>query len=218
MVNVGTGNRAVQSEDLNVPHKGLALAFRRTYNSQSGHDVNGSDGGFPGLYGNGWTNTFDAHMTKWSNGTVSVFDIDGARYDYSAPATAGTPWNPITAGQHAILSFDGQCGFSWVKKSGTIYRFYPSERRPSALRLVADRRPRPPAADHRPKSEYDADARLFVGERQRGRGRSRQRNNRHHGVRAHCEPYLRHADPNGHRLLQSLTGPGGYQVSYAYGG
>lgn len=35
----------------------------------------------PSLYGNGWTNTFDAHVIS-SPGQASVYDIDGARYDY----------------------------------------------------------------------------------------------------------------------------------------
>ena len=35
MVNVGTGNFLIQDDDMAVPHKGIALAFRRTYNSQA---------------------------------------------------------------------------------------------------------------------------------------------------------------------------------------
>ena len=84
MVNVGTGNVLLQDDDMVVPHKGVSLAFRRTYNSQSLHDVAGSDGTPPGMYGNGWTNTFDAHVSGDANGgTLSVWDIDGARYDYA---------------------------------------------------------------------------------------------------------------------------------------
>ncbi|MDP9025524.1 MAG: DUF6531 domain-containing protein [Candidatus Eremiobacteraeota bacterium] len=49
MVNVGTGNLLVQGDDMSVPHKGIAMAFRRTYNSQSQHDVNGSDGSAPSM-------------------------------------------------------------------------------------------------------------------------------------------------------------------------
>ena len=61
-VNVGTGNVLLQADDMAVPHKGVPMAFRRTYNSQSGHDVNATDAaGFvyepAGMYGNGWTNT-----------------------------------------------------------------------------------------------------------------------------------------------------------------
>ncbi len=44
MVNVGTGNLLLQDDDMSVPHKGIALTFRRTYNSQSLHDVNASEG------------------------------------------------------------------------------------------------------------------------------------------------------------------------------
>jgi YD repeat-containing protein len=129
MINVGTGNLVLQDDDMNVPHKGIALAFRRTYNSQSLHDVNGDEGGVhtstPAMYGNGWTNTFDAHLVKVGPGNWSVYDIDGARYDYveNVPGdpSAGYTGHP---GQHAILASDGQCGMTWTKKSGTIYYFY----------------------------------------------------------------------------------------------
>ncbi len=131
MVNVGTGNLVLQDDDMDVPHKGIALAFRRTYNSQSLHDVNGDEGGVfttsVGMYGNGWTNTFDAHLLKLSSGAAaySVVDIDGARYDY----TANDPTNPLMGytgppGQHAVLTWDGACGMLWTKKSGTTYYFY----------------------------------------------------------------------------------------------
>jgi YD repeat-containing protein len=130
MINVGTGNVLVQDDDMTVPHKGIALAFRRTYNSQSLHDVNGDEGAGtywtnPGLYGNGWTNTFDAHVVKSGKGMYTVYDVDGARYDYVA-----TDPNDVSAGytgppgQHATLTFDGGCGFLWTKKSGTTYYFY----------------------------------------------------------------------------------------------
>ena len=127
MVNVGTGNLVLQDDDMAVAHKGIALAFRRTYNSQSLHDVNGDDHGdqaiTPAMYGNGWTNTFDAHLVKTSHGNWSVYDIDGARYDYTSdPANPGTYVGP--PGQHAVFAFDGQCGFTWTRKSGTTYYFY----------------------------------------------------------------------------------------------
>ena len=123
LVNMGTGNLVVSSEDMAVAHKGTPLDFRRTYNSQSGHDVAATDGGNPGLYGNGWTNAFDAHIVKRSDGTVSVYDVDGARYDYAVSPAGGYLSPP---GQPATLRFDGQCGLLWTKKSGTIYQFYRS--------------------------------------------------------------------------------------------
>ncbi len=121
MINVGTGNLLLQHDDMSVPHKGVAMAFRRTYNSQSRHDTAGTDGAVPSLYGNGWTNTFDAHVSGSQTGTISVWDIDGARYDYSY--IDGTSWAP-PPGQHAALVSDGGCGLLWFKKSGTAYYFW----------------------------------------------------------------------------------------------
>jgi YD repeat-containing protein len=133
MVNVGTGNLLIQADDLNVSYKGVSLAFRRTYNSQSLHDVNADDapvstsfgtGANPAIFGNRWTNTFDAHMT-WdpSSNILTVYDIDGAAYKYVLNA-AQTGWVSATAGQYATLAFDGSCGYLWTKKSGTIYYFW----------------------------------------------------------------------------------------------
>jgi YD repeat-containing protein len=122
LINVGTGNLLLQEDDMSVPHKGVALAFRRTYNSQSLHDIAGTDGSEPSMYGNGWTNTFDAHLSGNSNdGTLTVWDIDGAHYDYTGSDAAG--WTP-PSGQHATLTFDVSCGYLWTKKNGTSYYFF----------------------------------------------------------------------------------------------
>ncbi len=126
MVNVGTGNLLLQDDDMVVPHKGIAMAFRRTYNSQSAASVPHQFGSWTSLYGNGWTNTFDAHFLSMSSTLKTIYDIDGARYDYYSPPgnPAGTPLTPLTPGQHATLVFDGSCGWLWTKKSGTSYYFY----------------------------------------------------------------------------------------------
>uniref|UniRef100_E6PE12 DUF6531 domain-containing protein n=1 Tax=mine drainage metagenome TaxID=410659 RepID=E6PE12_9ZZZZ len=122
MVNVGSGNLVVQADDVDVPERGIDLAFRRTYNSQSTHDNLGSDGSEPSLFGNGWTNTFDAHMSANAAQTVlTVWDIDGTRYDYTPNGSGG--WNP-PPGLHAKLTWDGGCGYYWTKKSGTRYHFW----------------------------------------------------------------------------------------------
>lgn len=109
MVNVGTGNLLLHESDMTVPHKGVSLAFVRTYNSQSLNDVAGTDGTEASMYGNGWTSTFDAHLSGSSSGTISVWDIDGARYDYTLAADGVTRIPP--PGQYATLVSDGGCGF-----------------------------------------------------------------------------------------------------------
>lgn len=121
MVNVGNGNLLVQDDDVDIPERGIDLAFRRTYNSQSTHDSNNTDGSVPSNYGEGWTNTFDAHLAYDGSNTISVYDIDGARYDYTADGAGG--WTP-PPGQHATLTWDGSCGYQWTEKSGTTYYFY----------------------------------------------------------------------------------------------
>jgi YD repeat-containing protein len=122
MVNVGTGNMLLQDDDMAVPHKGISLTLRRTYNSQSQHDTAGTDGAVPSMYGNGWTNTFDAHLSGSRTGTISVWDVDGARYDYTVAADGVTMVPP--PGQHAALTTDGATGYLWTKKSGTTYYFW----------------------------------------------------------------------------------------------
>ena len=127
MINIANGNLITQSDDMSVPNKRIEFAFRRTYNSMSNHTYANGDGSTPSLYGDRWTNTFDAHIA-YNNFTpvngqqgVSVFDIDGARYDY-APIGDGHTFTP-PAGQFAILYYDGT-GYSWTKKSGTVYYFW----------------------------------------------------------------------------------------------
>jgi RHS repeat-associated protein len=122
MINVANGNLIVQSDDVDVPERGIDLAFRRTYNSMSGRDQNADDGApTPGQYGDGWTNNFDTHLAVNSSGGISVFDIDGARYDYT-PSDTGCLTAP--AGMHNTLCWDGGCGYFWTKKSGTVYYYF----------------------------------------------------------------------------------------------
>jgi hypothetical protein len=212
MVNVGTGNFVLQTDDMNVPHKGIALAFRRTYNSQSGHDVLGTDGGAPGMYGNGWTNTFDAHIVKPATGVISVYDIDGARYDYTAGASGYVP----PAGQHAALAFDGQCGFLWTKKNGTVYHFYRTT-------MTA-------AGCNSSQTAYAGLLYQIVGRNQNTSitlAYSWDNGNAGPGgkisqivatTESGLTATLAFADFSGHRMLQGLTRPDGTTVSYVYGG
>jgi len=134
MVNVATGNMVVQSDDIDVPERGIDLAFRRTYNSLSQHDYANTDGSTPSMYGDGWTNTFDAHIANNSQGGISVFDIDGARYDYTPHVGNPNLWDP-PAGQFAILFADiSYPGYIfWLKKNGTAYAFFLPTQPPASL-------------------------------------------------------------------------------------
>lgn len=199
-----------------MPHKGIALAFRRTYNSQSSHDVNGSDGAVASLYGNGWTNTFDAHLAWNLNAPtpyVSVNDIDGARYDYTLSADK-TQWLP-PAGQHATLTYDGSCGFYWGKKTGTIYYFW----LPDLTYSGCNR----------------ADVAAYGGRLYQIIGRNHNNtitftyswdggiataggkvSNIVAATESGLTATLHMADVNGHRILYTLTRPDGVKISYNY--
>jgi YD repeat-containing protein len=225
MVNVGTGNLLLQGDDMSVPHKGIALAFRRTYNSQSLHDVNASDAGEfvfkpAAMYGNGWTNTFDAHLARNTATTLyTVFDIDGARYDYDATWPASEPNGVYTprAGNHATLVYDGNCGYLWTKKTGTTYYFY---------------RPGP----HAPCPQTGGTTEGYTGRLYQIIGRNRNTyltfsyswdggisslTGKVSQITVQTESgltaTLSFADVSGHRLLQQLTLPDGItNVSYGY--
>jgi YD repeat-containing protein len=223
MVNVGTGNMLLQGDDMSVPHKGIAMAFRRTYNSQSQHDVEAHDAaGYysepPGMYGNGWTNTFDAHIARNADGTLfSVFDIDGARYDFTSSVPGVLTPGP---GNHTTLVGDGACGFLWTKKSGTTYYFYrptpigSCSGMPSSDGLVAGFAGRLYQIIGRNRNTYITFSYAWDNGDSSATGKVST-------ITATTESAmtatLSFADVNGHRLLQTLTYPDGVtNVVYGY--
>lgn len=125
MLNVGTGNFLVSAMDVDQTEQGLDLAFQRVYNSQSLHDVNGDDGGEPAIFGNGWTNTFDANIVyaPAPANTITVNDIDGGACTYTSNGNGS--WQPC-AGEYATLApTSGSCTYTLTKPNGTIYVFQP---------------------------------------------------------------------------------------------
>ena len=133
LVNVTNLNLLITADDLDVPEGGgLDLAFRRVYNSQSQHDNNNDDNSTPSVFGNKWTNNFDAHL-GWSqidqnDGTVSVYTGDGGREDFTCAINTGAVCTAETPGVQDLLagtSLTGgvDCQFQWTKKSGVSYIF-----------------------------------------------------------------------------------------------
>ena len=120
-VNVANGNLIASIDDTDIKTRGIDLAFRRVFNSFSHHDALNTDGTIPSAYGNGWTSNFDMHVQyNATSGVMSVYDIDGSRYDFTPDGNGGWVAPP---GIHNTLTFDG-CIYSYVKKSGTMYRMY----------------------------------------------------------------------------------------------
>jgi YD repeat-containing protein len=124
MLNVGTGNLVVAATDVDIHEQGIDLAFQRVYNSQSLHNYGGGDGGDPAIFGNQWTNNFDANIVYNSanGGTITVYDLDGTACTYT-PNGSGT-WQPCTGEYATLAPTDGtDCAYVWTKTDGTVYWF-----------------------------------------------------------------------------------------------
>jgi YD repeat-containing protein len=122
MLNVGTGNLVVAAMDVDVHEQGIDLAFQRVYNLQSLHDYNGDDGGDSAIFGNRWTNNFDANIIYNSDGTMTVYDIDGTGCVYTP---SGGSWVPCTGEYATLAPTDGSdCTYAWTKTNGTVYWFH----------------------------------------------------------------------------------------------
>lgn len=122
-VNVGTGDLLVSATDVDVKERGVDLELKRTYNSQSLHDVYGDDGGQPAIFGNLWTNALDANIVySASQNTITVYDPTGASCTYTADGFGN--WIPC-AGVHATLAptNPSDCNYAWTQPNGVIYVF-----------------------------------------------------------------------------------------------
>lgn len=214
MINVGSGNLMLQDVDMAVPHKGIDLNFRRTYNSQMPAVTPGSYTNWQSLYGNGWTNSLDAHIVATSTTTESVYDVDGARYDY-VQQPAGN-WSSVTAGQHAVLAWDGACGMTWTKKDGTIFYFIvpmPVAQCPYSFSVIGGFAGRMYGFIGRNRNVTMLFTYSWDGGISTTSGKiSHITVTAESGLSAN----LTFADVNGRRLLQQLTFPDGNAVSYAY--
>jgi YD repeat-containing protein len=126
MLNVGTGNMVVSAVDVDVHEQGLDLAFQRVYNTQSQHDYNQEDGGDRAIFGNYWTNNFDANMVYDSvANTITVYDIDGTPCTYIADPNNPGQWLACTGVYAKLAPTDSSdCTYTWTKPNGTVYWFY----------------------------------------------------------------------------------------------
>ena len=86
MVNVANGNLPIQSDDIDIHERGIDLAFAAPIIRRATHSAS-TDGATPSLFGNGWTNTFDAHLRTTLPGISSASTISTAR-DTISPRTA----------------------------------------------------------------------------------------------------------------------------------
>jgi len=170
---------------------------------------------FRGCTGNGWTSTFDAHLTG-SNGTINVWDIDGAEYVYHARRRrcdlAVADCRPACDAHHGRQLWDlvDQEERYDVLLLGSVpdvelQHFFCHIRR---LRRTAGRH-------HRAQLERLIVVRVHVGRRPRLRPERSIRSS--WSTESGMSTTLTFTDVNGHRLLEQLKYPdGSTTVTYGY--
>ncbi|MGO9976846.1 MAG: DUF6531 domain-containing protein [Solirubrobacteraceae bacterium] len=88
-VNTSTGNFSHTWTDVTVPGNGPTLDLARTYNSLAT--------GSAGLFGNGWSFPYDAHLDIAATGDVTVIQGDGAEVPYTETSVGLTAPSRVTA-------------------------------------------------------------------------------------------------------------------------
>src|SRR5262249_27841110 len=95
-VDVATGNLTVSRTDLEVPGRGLPLAFRRTYSVHSSAQ--------PGPLGVGWRHNYEARLEQNACGDITVSSDTGTvRF---VPGLNAGDWQPLK-GYHGTLQQNG---------------------------------------------------------------------------------------------------------------
>lgn len=105
-VNTSTGNFWHTWTDISVPGNGPALDLARTYNSL--------DAGSAGMFGNGWSSPYDAHLELDGSGNATVIQGNGAQVKYAHTSIGFTPDSRVTA--TLIANSDGTYTFTTGKR------------------------------------------------------------------------------------------------------
>ncbi|MFZ1881509.1 MAG: DUF6531 domain-containing protein [Gaiellaceae bacterium] len=111
-VNCASGNFSDSFTDVSVQGRGPGLALTRTYNSLSAASL--------GIFGYGWTSSYEAHLTANGDGSATVFEADGSQVT-GQPTGGGSysipPWADSTLTQNA----DGT--WSFVQRGSVTLTF-----------------------------------------------------------------------------------------------
>jgi RHS repeat-associated protein len=105
-VNTSNGNFWHTWTDVSVPGNGPALDLARTYNSLGA--------GSAGLFGNGWSTPYDAHLDIAGNGNVTVVQGNGSQVTYTQTSVGLTPDSRVTA--TLVANPDGSYTFTTGKR------------------------------------------------------------------------------------------------------
>jgi RHS repeat-associated protein len=125
-VNVTNGNMYLKQTDYALPSTGPALAVTRTYNSNSKH---------LGLFGRGWTSSFDESINAYDSNVVQLAEADGRATYFGRAAGPDTDLVPLQKDFHGSLVKEASNDFGLMMKDGSVQRFNPAGK----LLSIADR-------------------------------------------------------------------------------
>ncbi|MGE3540692.1 MAG: RHS repeat-associated core domain-containing protein [Candidatus Tectimicrobiota bacterium] len=115
-VDIANGNLVLSRTDVQVPGRGVPLAFRRTYSNNSSSK--------PGALGIGWQHNYQASLELNACGEVLVAsDAGTVRFAVDVNSSGQSGWQPLK-GYHGSLRFDGSTGtYDFYSTNGTRYHF-----------------------------------------------------------------------------------------------
>lgn len=111
-VNCASGNFSETFTDVAVPGRGPSLDLARTYNSLSAST--------PGIFGYGWTSSYETRLTLNNDGSATVSETDGSQVT-GMPAGGGTFTVPAWADSALTHNSDGT--WTFVRQQSTTYTF-----------------------------------------------------------------------------------------------
>lgn len=111
-VNCASGNFSETFTDVSVPGRGPSLDLTRTYNSLAASTA--------GIFGYGWTSSYEANVTVNGDGSATVTEADGSQVT-GVPAGGGTYTIPAWA--DSTLTHNGDGTWTFVRRRDITYTF-----------------------------------------------------------------------------------------------
>jgi RHS repeat-associated protein len=112
-VNVSNGNMYLEQSDYQLPSVGYGISVARTYNSDSQR---------VGLFGRGWSSTYDESIQAYDNSLVRLNQGDGRAIYLGRPIGSSAPFAPLVGDFHAQLTQGGN-SFTQTLQDGSVRQF-----------------------------------------------------------------------------------------------
>ncbi len=123
-VNCTSGDLSETFTDISVPGRGPGLDLTRTYNSLSASTE--------GIFGYGWSSSYESNLVVNSDGSVTVTEADGSQVTATPDGSGGYT---VPTWSDSTLTQNGDGTWTFVRQQTTTYTFSSSGK----LTAIADR-------------------------------------------------------------------------------